>query len=183
MEQSKWVPNWKLMKIAIGGILLVKQRQGGLKQHVQNLPSLARKRVAQVLRKHLYLEPLVSNPKHWMSSPHRFTMGFFLVSRNCFLGLPFSIWEKRVNVIHSQFFFLLDTAELQNTTSPCTLLFPNTFHPIRISTLQTWVILLWFQRSLPGGNCSFCAERQEKSNEGIMWGQYKKHLNVQYSAL
>lgn len=68
--------------------------------------------------------------------------------------------------------------EIQNIMSPWTLLFSNTFHPVPISTLQTWVILLWFQvpvlnirkRGLKGQ----CEERQRGT--GIF-------LNAQHNAL
>lgn len=58
---SSWLETYE---VATEVILLVRRRQGGLKQHVPNLPSLARKGVAQVLHKHLYLLSLGSNPKH-----------------------------------------------------------------------------------------------------------------------
>lgn len=172
MEQPKWVPSWKVTKIAIGEIILVRQRPGGLKQHVQNLPSLARKTVAQVLHKHLYLQSLAGNPKHWMSSPHGFTMGFFLVSRNCFRGLPFSIWEKCVNMIHSRFFFLLDIAHYRNTNHHITM------YP----TLTVSIQYLWAHHKHEWFYCDFkdpCPEGNVVSVQNIRkrWskGNYVEH--------
>lgn len=160
------------MKTATEGILFVRQRQWGLKQHVPNLPSLARSRVAQVLHKHLYLQSPAGNPKPWMSSPHHFTMCciFFF----WFLGTVFEDCQYEKNVwtwgaVPSFFSWSPPDSEIEKAScvTACPT-FPNTFHPIPISTLQH-----------EGSYCDFedpCLEgtawgNEEKMMEGVVWGE------------
>lgn len=164
------------MKREAEGILFVRERRGGSKQHVLNLPSLARSRVAQVLRKHLYLQSPAGNPKHWMSSPHRFTMCWIFFF--WFLGTVFEDCQYEKNVwtwgtVPSFFSWSLPDNEIEIekvlyvTTCPT---FPNTFHPVPISTLQH-----------EGSYCDFedpCLEgtawgNKEKMMEGVLQGEWE----------